>query len=81
MVGSLRRQPDLADVWVPRILSRRYDPELRAPDDKAGYWPDFVAVIAATVGIGGFWLAVFKGRLMAAPMLPRHAPSLEKKEH
>ena len=36
VIGSLRHQPELADVWVPRILSRAYDPELRPPGTKSG---------------------------------------------
>ncbi len=33
---SLRHQPDVAEVWEPRIVSRRYDPHLVAPSEKAG---------------------------------------------
>lgn len=35
-VPSLRRQPDLADLWVPRITSQEYDFGLRPPAEKRG---------------------------------------------
>ncbi|CAH2600119.1 putative acyl-CoA dehydrogenase AidB [Rhodovastum atsumiense] len=35
-VPALRRQPDLAATWVPRIVQGRYDPTLRRIADKAG---------------------------------------------
>ncbi|RAV00794.1 DNA alkylation response protein [Mycobacterium colombiense] len=35
VVPSLRLAPDLAQTWLPRVYSRTYDPELRAPDTKA----------------------------------------------
>ncbi|OBA90657.1 DNA alkylation response protein [Mycobacteriaceae bacterium 1482268.1] len=34
VVPSLRLAPDLAEAWLPRVYSRVYDPELRAPDTK-----------------------------------------------
>src|SRR5690606_431606 len=33
-VPTLRLQPELADAWVPRILSRSYDPAFRPAADK-----------------------------------------------
>jgi putative acyl-CoA dehydrogenase len=33
---ALRHDPDLAARWVPRLASRRYEPELRPVADKAG---------------------------------------------
>jgi len=33
-VPTLRLQPELADVWVPRILSRSYDPAFKPASDK-----------------------------------------------
>jgi putative acyl-CoA dehydrogenase len=35
-VPALRRLPELASVWEPRIRSRRYDPVLRPAEQKAG---------------------------------------------
>jgi putative acyl-CoA dehydrogenase len=35
-VPSLRREPELARQWVPRITSRQYDFGLRPPQDKKG---------------------------------------------
>jgi putative acyl-CoA dehydrogenase len=35
-VPTLRMQPDLAEEWVPRQLSRRYDPEFKPPVEKHG---------------------------------------------
>lgn len=35
-VPSLRRQPEVAAEWVPRITSRKYDFGLRPPSQKAG---------------------------------------------
>src|SRR5690606_10942169 len=34
-VPTLRLQPDLAENWVPRILSRSYDPAFRPAGEKA----------------------------------------------
>lgn len=36
VLPALRHQPDLADVWEPRVVSRSYDPRLVARDEKAG---------------------------------------------
>ena len=33
---ALRHTPELAQVWEPRIVTRRYDPRLVSPDDKGG---------------------------------------------
>jgi putative acyl-CoA dehydrogenase len=41
-VPALRQQPDLAAEWLPRILSRTYDPAFKLMIDKAG----------VTVGMG-----------------------------
>ncbi|HLT29477.1 MAG TPA: isovaleryl-CoA dehydrogenase [Myxococcaceae bacterium] len=41
-VPAIRHQPDLAETWVPRILSGSYDPVLRPADRKSG----------VTVGMG-----------------------------
>lgn len=41
-VPTLRLQPELADAWVPRILSRSYDPAFRPAADKR----------SATIGMG-----------------------------
>jgi putative acyl-CoA dehydrogenase len=35
-VPALRAQPDLAEEWVPRLMSAHYDPGLRPTADKAG---------------------------------------------
>ncbi|WP_229074920.1 acyl-CoA dehydrogenase family protein [Actinoplanes sp. DH11] len=35
VVPSLRFTPELADVWLPKVYARTYDPRLRAPQDKA----------------------------------------------
>jgi putative acyl-CoA dehydrogenase len=35
-VPALRVDPAIADEWVPRLTSYSYDPELKAPQDKAG---------------------------------------------
>lgn len=35
-VPSLRRQPELAEAWVPRVTSREYDFGLRPPQQKKG---------------------------------------------
>lgn len=35
-VPALRRQPNVAATWVPRLLSSEYDPRLISPDEKAG---------------------------------------------
>jgi putative acyl-CoA dehydrogenase len=35
VVPSLRFDPELAKAWLPRVYSRCYDPELRAPETKA----------------------------------------------
>ena len=34
VVPSLQTTPDLADVWLPKVFSRDYDPELRDPATK-----------------------------------------------
>jgi putative acyl-CoA dehydrogenase len=36
IVPALRRAPELAAVWEPGLVSRRYDPGLRTPGDKSG---------------------------------------------
>ncbi len=36
VVPSLRRQPELAEAWEPRVLRDAYDPRLVPPDEKAG---------------------------------------------
>lgn len=41
-VPTLRLQPDLAEVWVPRILSRSYDPAFRPASEKT----------SVTIGMG-----------------------------
>ncbi len=41
-VPALLRQPDLAATWLPRILSRRYDPAFKPADQKS----------AVTLGMG-----------------------------
>ncbi len=41
-VPTLRLQPELANEWVPRILSRRYDPAFRSAAEKA----------SVTIGMG-----------------------------
>jgi putative acyl-CoA dehydrogenase len=41
-VPALQQQPDLAEEWLPRILSRTYDPAFKPAIDKAG----------VTVGMG-----------------------------
>jgi putative acyl-CoA dehydrogenase len=41
-VPTLRLQPELANEWVPRILSRRYDPAFRPAAEKA----------SVTIGMG-----------------------------
>jgi putative acyl-CoA dehydrogenase len=41
-VPALRRQPEVAAVWEPRIASRRYDPRFRPAEEKTG----------ATIGMG-----------------------------
>ena len=33
---ALQHQPELAEVWGPRVGSRNYDPTLAAPQDKSG---------------------------------------------
>jgi putative acyl-CoA dehydrogenase len=35
-VPALRRQPELAAAWEPRIVSRRYDPRFRPVEEKTG---------------------------------------------
>jgi putative acyl-CoA dehydrogenase len=35
-VPALRHQPELAAAWEPRIVSDRYDPRMRPPEEKAG---------------------------------------------
>jgi putative acyl-CoA dehydrogenase len=35
VVPSLRAAPELADVWLPKVFSRDYDPELRDPATKS----------------------------------------------
>ncbi|KRV51344.1 DNA alkylation response protein [Wenjunlia vitaminophila] len=35
-VPALRAEPEVAAEWEPRLTARAYDPELRAPADKAG---------------------------------------------
>lgn len=35
-VPALRRQPEVAAEWVPRITSTAYDPDLAPPEEKAG---------------------------------------------
>lgn len=35
-VPSLRHQPDLAEQWIPRLTSRRYDPRMIPADQKTG---------------------------------------------
>ena len=35
-VPALRRQPELAEEWLPRILSDRYDPRFLPPGEKTG---------------------------------------------
>jgi putative acyl-CoA dehydrogenase len=35
VVPSLRFSPELAGAWLPRVYSRVYDPELRAPEHKS----------------------------------------------
>jgi hypothetical protein len=41
------------------------------------HWTD----IAAPLGIGGIWLAVFLGQLQKQPLLPSHDPLLEEAHH
>jgi putative acyl-CoA dehydrogenase len=36
VVPSLRSSPELAQEWLPRVLSRKYEPELRDPATKSG---------------------------------------------
>jgi len=36
VVPALRRQPDLAEEWLPRLFSRRYDPRFRPAAEKTG---------------------------------------------
>jgi putative acyl-CoA dehydrogenase len=36
VVPALRHQPDLAAEWVPRLVSRQYDPTFASPDEKLG---------------------------------------------
>jgi putative acyl-CoA dehydrogenase len=36
VLPALRNQPELADVWAPRLTSRSYDPRLVAAEEKAG---------------------------------------------
>ncbi|MCP3910860.1 MAG: DNA alkylation response protein [Actinomycetia bacterium] len=36
VMPALRHQPDLAEVWGPRLVSRSYDPRLIVPDQKTG---------------------------------------------
>ncbi|WP_338090891.1 acyl-CoA dehydrogenase family protein [Planosporangium thailandense] len=49
VVPSLRLQPELADVWLPRVYSRAYDPELRDPATK----PSAIFGMAMTEKQGG----------------------------
>ncbi|HEX3772744.1 MAG TPA: isovaleryl-CoA dehydrogenase [Polyangiaceae bacterium] len=35
-VPALRRQPDVAAIWEPRVASRRYDPRFRPAEEKTG---------------------------------------------
>ncbi|MBL4801913.1 MAG: acyl-CoA dehydrogenase family protein [Emcibacter sp.] len=35
-VPALRHQPDLADIWIPRILTAQYDPRSLPADQKKG---------------------------------------------
>jgi len=48
------------------------------PARMVGHWPEMLTAAAATVGIGGIWLAVFLGRLAAAPLVPPGDPVLEE---
>ncbi len=36
VVPTLRRQPEIADQWLPRLFSRRYDPRFRPASEKTG---------------------------------------------
>ncbi|MGO8916919.1 MAG: isovaleryl-CoA dehydrogenase [Stellaceae bacterium] len=36
VVPALRRQSELAEVWLPRLFSRRYDPRFRPAGEKTG---------------------------------------------
>lgn len=36
VVPSLRLQPDLAEIWEPRVLSRVYDPSFQPAENKSG---------------------------------------------
>ncbi|HWI26180.1 MAG TPA: isovaleryl-CoA dehydrogenase [Stellaceae bacterium] len=36
VVPALRRQPDLAELWLPRLFSRRYDGSFRPAGEKTG---------------------------------------------
>jgi putative acyl-CoA dehydrogenase len=36
VVPSLRLQPEIADVWGPRVLTNDYDPRFLPPDEKRG---------------------------------------------
>jgi putative acyl-CoA dehydrogenase len=49
VVPALRREPDVAAVWEPGLVSRRYDPDLRTPADK----PGLTAGMAMTEKQGG----------------------------
>jgi putative acyl-CoA dehydrogenase len=49
VVPALRAQPELAEEWEPRLMARTYDPELRAPSEKASA----IAGMAMTEKQGG----------------------------
>jgi putative acyl-CoA dehydrogenase len=49
VVPALRAQPELAAEWEPRLMARTYDPELRAPGEKASA----IAGMAMTEKQGG----------------------------
>jgi putative acyl-CoA dehydrogenase len=49
VVPALRAQPELAEEWEPRLMARTYDPELRAPGEKASA----IAGMAMTEKQGG----------------------------
>ena len=36
VVPALRQQPDVAEQWLPKVLSTRYDPRCIPPDEKTG---------------------------------------------
>jgi putative acyl-CoA dehydrogenase len=49
VVPALRAQPELAAEWEPRLMARTYDPQLRAPGEKASA----IAGMAMTEKQGG----------------------------